>query len=328
MSYSRKFTVMWTAVFILIASTVLFTPRARADIPQLVNYQGRMTDGPGDPVDTTVSMVFTIYDDSSEGDSRWIETHESVSVVSGFFSVILGSTVPIDDSVFAESNCWLGIQFGSDPEIEPRTRLVTTPFSYRARIAEFVGEVDTFYVDTLLDMLLNTAIDIQMAYATCEGGEPGCLAEEINIVAQNYMSDFCNWLRLRAGICDTLMQSIFFEVIDSVETWAIDDLTSYGKLIDTAQLYNDTASLEQFDSAVHEHDLLRLANITWGITDWIKDNIVDPVIEGGEKVKDWAEDNAEDLADKVVEDLPAVGDAAGKAADEIKKAINGAIKIK
>jgi hypothetical protein len=210
----------------------------------------------------------------------------------------------------------------------PRTRLTTTPFSYRARIAEFVGEVDTFYVSYVVDMLITTMNDILTAYATCDGAYTGCLAKEINTFAQGYIANFANWLRLYAGACDTLIQDSLIEMVNLVETMALSDLVSYGALIQHALDENDIPALEQFDAEVHEHDLERLATFNLRFLNWVKEKVVDPAVGVGKKAVEWAKDNAEEIADKVVEDLPAVGDAAGKAADEIKKAISGAPKIK
>jgi hypothetical protein len=48
------------------------------------------------------------------------------------FHVLLGSVNSIVDTVFAETQRWLGITVAPDPEIVPRTRLVTVPYAYRA----------------------------------------------------------------------------------------------------------------------------------------------------------------------------------------------------
>ncbi|MFH1374406.1 MAG: dockerin type I domain-containing protein [bacterium] len=115
---------------LIVAAMVMATPVV-AGVPQTINYQGQLTNSSGDPLDTTVSMDFTIYIDSTSGTSKWSELHTSVTVVSGIFSVLLGATYPIDDSVFNQPNRWLGIKVGSDPELIPRTRLTSSPYSIR-----------------------------------------------------------------------------------------------------------------------------------------------------------------------------------------------------
>jgi hypothetical protein len=124
---------------VLLAVTVIvavlgLASLATADVPQMINYQGRLTDDSGDPLDTTVSVVFTIYDDSAEGTAKWSETHPSVTVVNGLFNVILGAGSPpvaIHDTVFNGPDRYLGITVGSDPELSPRTHLVSAGYSHR-----------------------------------------------------------------------------------------------------------------------------------------------------------------------------------------------------
>jgi hypothetical protein len=105
---------------------------ATADVPPQINYQGHLTDDSGAPLDTVISMTFTVYNDSSMGSLvLWTETQTGVEVGAGLFDVLLGSVTPIPDTVFASDWTWLGIQIGSDPEIAPRTKLVTVPYAFR-----------------------------------------------------------------------------------------------------------------------------------------------------------------------------------------------------
>lgn len=105
----------------------------RASVPNMIQYQGHLTDAGGAPLDTVISMTFTIYDDSSvTGTVWWTETHPNVVVDNGLFNVLLGSAGSIIvDTVFRDDFRWLGIQIASDPEITPRTRLVTVPYAHR-----------------------------------------------------------------------------------------------------------------------------------------------------------------------------------------------------
>jgi hypothetical protein len=113
--------------FVLLVATSVAT----AEVPNQMHYQGQLTDDLGAPLDTIVSMTFTIYNDSAGGTVRWTETHMGVEVNGGLFSVLLGSGTPILDTVFADDWRWLGIQIGSDPEIAPLTKLVTVPYAFR-----------------------------------------------------------------------------------------------------------------------------------------------------------------------------------------------------
>jgi hypothetical protein len=105
---------------------------ARAGVPSLINYQGRLTDNAGNPLDVTVSIKFTIYDDSTGATTKWSETQPSVVVANGLFNVLLGSVNPISDTVFVGPNRFLGIKIGVNTEMTPRTRLVASAYSLRA----------------------------------------------------------------------------------------------------------------------------------------------------------------------------------------------------
>jgi hypothetical protein len=116
-----------TLAVALLATTSIAT----AGVPKLMHYQGHLTDDSGSPLDTVINMTFTIYDDSAGGTVWWTETQPGVVVSNGLFNVLLGSVNIIVDTVFKDDFRWLGIQIAADPEIVPRTRLVTVPWAYR-----------------------------------------------------------------------------------------------------------------------------------------------------------------------------------------------------
>jgi hypothetical protein len=125
-----------TYVIVLVSTTLVLALASLtvAEVPQLINYQGRLTDDLGNPVNGTVSMTFTIYDAAEVGEAKWTEIHPSVDVVDGLFSVALGAgspAVPIEDDVFSGSVRYLGIRVGSDLELTPRTPLVSSAYAYR-----------------------------------------------------------------------------------------------------------------------------------------------------------------------------------------------------
>jgi hypothetical protein len=103
-----------------------------AQVPQMINYQGKLTTPVGAPVNDTVQMVFTIYADSGGITSKWSETQTGVNVEKGVFNVLLGSVNPIPDSVFNGSVRYLGVKVESDPEITPRKPMVSVAYAYRA----------------------------------------------------------------------------------------------------------------------------------------------------------------------------------------------------
>jgi hypothetical protein len=114
--------------FVMLGTASIIT----AAVPHQMQYQGHLTDEGGAPLDTVISMTFTIYDDETAGATIWTETQPSVEVSAGLFNVLLGSQNGIPDTAFDDTIRWLGIQIGSDPEIVPRTKLVTVPFAFQA----------------------------------------------------------------------------------------------------------------------------------------------------------------------------------------------------
>jgi hypothetical protein len=103
-----------------------------AEVPQMINYQGRLANSSGEPLDTTVAMTFSIYEAGEGGTAIWSETHSIVEVIDGLFSVILGSAgSPLPDSIFDGEQRYLGITVGTDAELSPRTRLVSAGYAHR-----------------------------------------------------------------------------------------------------------------------------------------------------------------------------------------------------
>jgi hypothetical protein len=124
---------MKTKIFLLMLSIslVLFSTNLFAQVPQLMNYQGKITTAAGLLMDTTVAMVFTIYTDTGAvGVSLWTETQGSVKVEKGVFSVLLGSVNSVPDSVFKYGAVrYLGVKVGADPEMTPRKPIVSVGYA-------------------------------------------------------------------------------------------------------------------------------------------------------------------------------------------------------
>jgi hypothetical protein len=104
-----------------------------AGVPQIISYQGHLTDNSGTIVtDGTYQLTFKIWDAEVEGTEKWSEIHAVVAVSNGLFNVFLGSVTTLPDSVFNQPNRWLGISLG-DEEILPRTKLTSVPYAYNAQ---------------------------------------------------------------------------------------------------------------------------------------------------------------------------------------------------
>lgn len=107
-----------------------FAATAHAAVPKLLTYQGILKDNSGNFLTGSHSIVFRLYTASSGGSAAWTETHPTVSVASGKFSVQLGSITAL--GLDFSSDYWLSVQVGADAEMSPRVRLTSSGYSIRA----------------------------------------------------------------------------------------------------------------------------------------------------------------------------------------------------
>lgn len=103
--------------------------------PQVINYQGVLTDDLGQPLDGSYDLTFRIYRYQGGGSALWTEVHAAVPVDQGLFNVVLGET-PFPSYLFNASQAWLSIAVGSDPELVPRMLFTSVPWAMRSTYAD------------------------------------------------------------------------------------------------------------------------------------------------------------------------------------------------
>ncbi len=119
---------------VLVGFVTLGIAGGASAIPQLINYQGYLTDDLGTPVaDGDYSLTFRIWDAETGGTQLWSEDHPTVSVTNGLFNMILGGVSPLLLSF--DIDYWLGIEVQSEPEL-PRIRLTSVAYSYRSSMSD------------------------------------------------------------------------------------------------------------------------------------------------------------------------------------------------
>ena len=118
-----------TLLLIVLTTSVIY-----GQVPQLINYQAILTDADDNPINGVRPIQFKIYDAAAEGTELWTET-QTVTIIDGMFSVLLGSMTPIPYSVFSGEDRFLSIEVGSDPEMTPRKRLVSVGYAFHANQA-------------------------------------------------------------------------------------------------------------------------------------------------------------------------------------------------
>ena len=111
---------------------------ASGEIPHLMNYQGKLIDDMGTPLNGSFDLTFKIYNTSTGGSPLWSETQSGVTVTNGIFSIILGSVNPINLSF--DSQYWLEVMVGVET-ITPRRQLTSVGYSFRAQTADTAEHV-------------------------------------------------------------------------------------------------------------------------------------------------------------------------------------------
>jgi len=114
-------------------------------IPQLLSYQGKLTDTLGIPVsDGNYQLTFRLYTVPSGGTAFWTEA-QTILVQDGLFAALLGAVTPIP-SVPDAGALYLSLQVAADPELWPRLRIASSAYSYlseRAANADLLQGRDT-----------------------------------------------------------------------------------------------------------------------------------------------------------------------------------------
>lgn len=113
---------------------VLFTPRtAFSQVPGEISYQGMLSGISG-----TVDLTLRLYAAEVGGTVLWTENHPTVTLTAGgTFSLTLGSIQPMTNLQF-DRQYWLEVAVNGTI-LSPRTRIVTSPYAFRAQTANSVA---------------------------------------------------------------------------------------------------------------------------------------------------------------------------------------------
>lgn len=111
---------------------------AFAQVPRLINYQGRLTDSAGDPIpDGDYYITFHLYNAPAGGSPIWSESFPAVTVENGLYAVLLGSTVPFPAAIDFSQQYWLEVEVDTTT-LSPRYALASSPYAIRAIYADSI----------------------------------------------------------------------------------------------------------------------------------------------------------------------------------------------
>jgi len=121
---------------LIVAAIFLYSSTTFSAVPQIINYQGTLSDSGGNPINATLNITFTLYDADVAGNNLWQET-QSVDVTNGVFNVQFGADAgnPLSPAIF-DDPLFLGIQVDADAEMTPRQALTAAGYAFKARSVE------------------------------------------------------------------------------------------------------------------------------------------------------------------------------------------------
>ena len=130
---------------------------SNAVVPHLINYQGRLTDSGGTPLNGAYDITFRIYDAETAGSMLWEETHLGAVIQKGIFSVLLGSVVNLN--LAFDIPYFLEIKVGAEV-MSPRQRITSAGYAIRAEHGVPKG---------VIVMWFGNVSSIPSGWALCDG---------------------------------------------------------------------------------------------------------------------------------------------------------------
>ena len=135
----------------------------RAQIPDFVNYQGRLRDNTGNPITTATTIQFSLYNSLTGGSPSdtpgaagpllWTETYDGsggcaqiTPGTDGIFAQHLGDCVPFPAYLDFTQEYYLGVKIGGDAEASPRVPLSTHPYAFTSK--RLYAENEDVYITT------------------------------------------------------------------------------------------------------------------------------------------------------------------------------------
>jgi hypothetical protein len=133
------------AVIFFFLSAICYLPSAiYCEIPHLINYQGKLTDKTGLPLEGSQAVTFRIYDEP--GTLLW-EEQQTITLQKGLFNTMLGSVKNLN--LTFDQPYYLEIKVGNEV-LGPRQRITSAGYAFRAEKAtESVSAISAGNADKL-----------------------------------------------------------------------------------------------------------------------------------------------------------------------------------
>jgi hypothetical protein len=126
-------------IITILVGLLLINTMAQNSVPQLINFQGYLTDENGKALSDTYDLIFRLYPDTLLTTNWDWSEEQSVVVENGLYNVLLGSINPIKaDTLKGEK--YLGITVKGQTEMKPRLRIASVAYSLRSEQANKATE--------------------------------------------------------------------------------------------------------------------------------------------------------------------------------------------
>lgn len=125
----------FSKIMFVLVGILCLTALVYADVPRVINYQGKFTDSDDNPLSGNYIVTFRLYEVTSGGEAIWEEGH-ILSVENGLFNALLGSIKPLE--IDFNKDLWLGIEVASDGEMTPRVKLTSSAYALNAQAIDML----------------------------------------------------------------------------------------------------------------------------------------------------------------------------------------------
>jgi hypothetical protein len=126
----KMHTILRTACILLLSAFTL-----HAGVPNLINYQGRLTDAQGNPVTGNRTMVVRVYDAPTGGNMTYEENIGTVAVANGTYSFQFGGAGDGIIGVLVGVSDYLALSVNG-AEQSTRTRFLAVPYALKSADAQ------------------------------------------------------------------------------------------------------------------------------------------------------------------------------------------------
>lgn len=145
----------WAGMLTVIIALTVIPGMAQATVPEMINYQGYLTDASG-ALNSAVTITFSIWDAEENGNLIWEEEKANITVSNGVFNVVLGESNPITGNELNEDEHYLQLTVNGT-DLTPRYELTSTIFAIRAKYADAMSEGSKISTTNIEDNAVTTS---------------------------------------------------------------------------------------------------------------------------------------------------------------------------